>query len=67
MSYYEEKSLQEVCGGGKCLKPESIFDKVKNESPEMAEKIRKRGDLMLAKQMPGPRDLDGRVEEIKGE
>lgn len=63
MSYYENKSLQEVCGG-KCLKTETIFDRIKDESPEIQSKIKNRGDLMLAKQMPGPRDLDGRVGEI---
>lgn len=64
MSYYEEKSLQEVCSG-KCLKTETIFDKIKNESEEIQSQIKNRGDLILAKQMPGPRDLDGRIGEIK--
>lgn len=64
-SYYEEKSLAGVCGQGKTgLKPKTIFDVTENESEIVKKKIRNKAELTLAQNMPGPRDLDGRVGEI---
>lgn len=65
--YYEDKPLSQVCGGGKCLKQKSVLDDrdMAGETPETMRRIRQRGSLALARNMPGPRDLDGRVGEIK--
>lgn len=62
-SYYENKSLAQVCSG-LALKPVSIFDNLDKETPATAASIKAKASLALARQMPGPRDLDGRVGEI---
>lgn len=61
-SYYEEKTLQEVCGG-KCLKPDTVFDKLKDEPSELAI-AKTRGSVTLANNAPAPRDLP---DDWKGE
>lgn len=61
-SYYEDKSLVEVCGG-KCLKEETIFEKIKCEPSELAI-AKTRGSVTLANNTPAPRDLP---DDWKGE
>ena len=62
-AYYDEsKSLQEVCGG-KCLLPETVFDKLKDEPSELALAVN-RGSVTLARNAPAPRDLP---DDWKGE
>ena len=66
-SYYENKSLSQVCSGGQCLKSRSVMETrdMAGEDEAVMRSIRLKGSLALARQMPGPRDLDGRVGEIQ--
>lgn len=62
--YYEDKPLSQVCGSGSgptCL-AHSVFTQMDAQSAKIAQQ---KGDLLLVKQTPGPRDLDGRVGELQ--
>lgn len=65
-NYYEEKSLVDVCGQGPTgAVTHSIFEDLRDD-PDALKHAERLGSVALARQMPGPRDLDGRVGTIRG-